>query len=122
MHFLPLLLTVALAAEPNHIAEKITLKETEFDSLDEALHLIRNSGTLKLSAPRRKGMIEIEPYKDGKKQPMVRGGGIETEASGDIRFTLQVIDMDYLTLGDGKKGHCRLYSKLLIGSSFAATA
>jgi hypothetical protein len=55
MCLVPLLVASVLGADPDHIAKKITLKEAAFDSLDGALHVIRHSGTVELSAERGKG-------------------------------------------------------------------
>ena len=39
MHIFPLLVTVLIAADPSHIAQKITLNEPRFDGVEEALAL-----------------------------------------------------------------------------------
>jgi hypothetical protein len=53
------------------------LNEPRFDWLDDALHVIRKNGTLLLSTPPRKAMIEIDSYKDGKKQRLLRSAELE---------------------------------------------
>jgi hypothetical protein len=132
MHVIPLLVTVLIAADPNHadrhhadqnqIAQKITLNEPRFDGVEEALHIISKSGTLELAAPRSRATLEIEGYKDGQQLPLVQAVGVESRAAGTYRFTVQIIDMDYLTLGDGKKGHSRLLVKLGVNDEIGSHA
>ena len=120
MRFLSLLVTVLLAAEADNIVQKITLKEPEFDGIAGALHIIQKSGAVELSADSPLARIEIVLYKEGKKLPdLLASAGVlagPSQRENDrIRFALNVVDMDYLTLGDGKKEHCRLLMKLGIG-------
>lgn len=121
MHYGLLLATVLLAAGAESPVQKITIKEPEFDSLADALHIIQKSGTIDLSADVPTAQLEIELYRDGKKLATkleslgVRAGDSEVDKHR-IRFALNVVDTDFLTLGDGKKGHCRLQMKLTAGA------
>jgi hypothetical protein len=125
MYIVPILVTALLTGEPNITVKNITLKKPEYDSFAEVLHITQASGTVELSdAASVAAFIEIDVYRKGKKLPTVLGGlgSSDGTSKGDrIRFAANVIDMDYLTLGDGKKDHCRLQLKVSIGNPSAST-
>jgi hypothetical protein len=113
MHCLPLLACVFLAAPPEHIAEEITQLKIPFDDLGDALRIQRIHGTLRLREPRAKWSIEIERYKDGKKQTANNPiGGMSRQVAQDCEFSLQVIDLDYLPLRGAPKNSSRLLIKV----------
>ena len=116
MYLLPLLVTLVFAAEPEIVVTDIKLKPKEFESFAEVLHVTQKSGTLELIGAHR-AFIEIDMYKNGKKLPnVVKSLGSHDPRNVDrIQFALNVVDMDYLALGDGKKRHCRLHLKLTVG-------
>jgi hypothetical protein len=123
MYFVPLLVAVVFAAEPDVVVKDITLKKAEYDSFAEVLHITQKSGTIDLSdAVSAAAYIEIDMYRKGKKLPTVlKGLGSSDSTSDRIRFALNVVDMDYLTLGDGKKQHCRLHFKVGVGKVGASS-
>src|SRR5262245_8188129 len=112
MCLMPFVVMVLLAAEPEIVAQEIRLKPAEFDSFTDVLRVIQRSGTVELShASSAAAFIEVDMYSKGKKveEPLKPlGSSDHTRKSDRVRFALNVVDMDYLTLGDGKKGHCRL--------------
>jgi hypothetical protein len=122
MHHALLLVIVLLAADAEVVAQKITLKQPEFDSIADVLHIIQKSGTIEFSGDMlRTAWIEIEQYKKGKKLPtQLELVGVCDDKGSDgndrIRFALNFLDTDFLALGDSKKGHCRLAMRLNIGA------
>jgi len=121
-----LLVTVLLAADTDGVVQNITHHEPEFGSIAEPLHIIQESGVIELSGDVAKAVIEIEHYREGRQLPApVKSIGVRPGASGGdrdrIRFALSFVDSDFLTLGDGKKGHCRLLIKLRAGGVTSTT-
>jgi hypothetical protein len=120
VNFLPIILTLLISAEPDHIAKTITLKDAEFDSIAEDLRIIQRSGSVELSTPRKVARIVVDLYRDGRpldRYNQIIGTGVNGDEIGLVRFSCNIVDMDYLMLGDGKKGHCRLKLKLGINNS-----
>lgn len=122
MHYALLLTTAFLVADADFVVRDITYKQPEFDSIADVLHILQKSGTIEFSGNMpRTARIEIERFKKGEKVPRplqsigVMAGAIE-EGSDRIRFAVNFLDTDFLTLGDGKKGHCRLVFKLNVGA------
>ncbi len=118
-----LLVTILLAADPGSPVQDIRHKAPDFDSFADALHIIQKSGTIDLSGDMPSAKIEIELYREGKKlATRLESLGVASERNFDcIRFAVNLIDTDFLTLGDGKKGHCRLHMKLSISGSGIST-
>lgn len=121
-----LLLTVLLAADTDSLVKDITHKQPEFDSFAEALHIIQKSGSIDLSAEVPVARIEIELYKAGRKltsrfESLGVSPGTSKSENDRIQFALNFIDTDFLTLGDGKPGHCRLLMKLKAGNVTSTT-
>lgn len=121
-----LLLTVLLAANADGSVHNITHKQPEFDSFAEALHIIQKSGTIDLAGDAPLAKIEIEVYKNGKRLPTKLEsvgvlGDVGEGGRNHIQFALNFIDTDFLTLGDGKKAHCRVLMKLKVGAVFSTT-
>ena len=123
MYFMPLLVTVLLAADPEIVVTNVTLKEKEFDSFAEVLHVIQKSGTIEVAGAHT-GFIEIEIYKNGKKLPDAvksLGASDRIHRVDRARFALNVVDLDYMELSDGKKGHSRVHLKLGVGQTGSTT-
>jgi hypothetical protein len=121
-----LLVTVLLAADTDSLVKNIEHKEPDFDSFAEALHVIQKSGTIELSSDMPPARIVVELYREGKKlatrlESVGVGPGASEGNNDQIRFAVNLIDTDFLTLGDGKKGHCRLLMKLSIGNATSKT-
>lgn len=116
-----LLVTVVLAADADRVVKEITQKEPEFDSFAEALRIIQKSGTVVLSDDAPTANIEIEVYRHGKKLPTkLKAIGARDDLSENdrnrIRYAVNFIDTDFLTLADSNRGHCRVQVKLRIAS------
>ena len=101
----------------------MTLKPTDVDDVASILHIYKMSGKVRFSAPIEKAGLKIEFYKAGKpvKSQAADGGlldvsGIAEKASA-ARFSLQAADLDYLPLGGGEKGACRLQLTLELVSA-----
>lgn len=121
-----LLVTVLLAADADSLVQNITHKEPEFDSLAESLNIIQKSGTVDLSGEAPPVKIEVQLYKKGKKlATRLESVGVAAGSSKNnkhrIRFAVNFMDTDFLTLGDGKQGHCRLLMKLRSGAATSTT-
>jgi hypothetical protein len=121
-----LLVTVLLAPGTDGLVQDITHQEPDFGNVAEPLHIIQKSGVIKLAGDVSVARIEIEHYREGKKLPnTVESVGVSPGAGGSdrdrIRFAVSFIDTDFLTLGDGKQGHCRVFVKLRAGSATSTT-
>lgn len=81
--------------------------------LAEVLRIQQLRGKAELNSGFNNVTLVLAAYKDGKKVDLPSSeiplfGAYET--SGTISYTVQIVDLDFLPLGDGKKGHCRLHT------------
>jgi hypothetical protein len=81
------------------------------NDLAPLLHVQQYQGRVELTSGFRHCKLVLAAYKDGK--PVHLPGSEEelladAETSCTLRYGVQVADLDYLPLGGGKKGHCRL--------------
>jgi hypothetical protein len=112
--------------DPKPQVTSVTVRDPAIDDVDQLLHITRRSGRVVLGADAPTGRLEIEFYEGGKKLPItIRGGGYDVRRSPadkrTVDFSLQAADLDWLKLGDGPKGHCRVMLKLAT-ASVGATA
>jgi hypothetical protein len=92
-------------------------KELDLNDLAPILHIERYVGQVQLNSAYRNASLVMAAYRNGK--PVELPGaeaevlpGAETNSA--IRYAVQVVDLDYLRLGDAKKDHCRMRFALRI--------
>jgi hypothetical protein len=79
--------------------------------LAQVLRIKQLEGKVQLNRGFHNVTLVFAFYKDGKKVdlPQSEEGLFGSyESSGVIGYAVQMVDLDFLPLGDGKKGHCRL--------------
>lgn len=80
--------------------------------LGPLLRIKQLEGYVELNSGFTNMSLVVDAYKEGKPVELpdshvsLRGASLDT--SGKIRYAAQVVDLDFLPLADGKKGHCRL--------------
>jgi hypothetical protein len=96
-------------------AQAVTGKKPDIAEIADVLKIVRKSGQVTLREGHRSGFLLIEFYQEGQKQAeTLRGAGYSLGALAKehrydrVEFALQALDLDYLTLADGKKDHCRV--------------
>jgi hypothetical protein len=98
-------------------AKSVTFRERGFDDTGEILKIVQRSGEVTLSSARLpEWQLVIEFYFDGQKQKRTIEGGYfhfhdRRVHREPIDFCIQAVDLDYLPLGDAKKGHCQVLFK-----------
>jgi hypothetical protein len=111
----------AIGEEPaKPIAKSIRIEQPKLGSLEDTLHIRKCSGSYELNAPARRISLAIDLYREGKKidSHSFAVGDQEGAVSGE--FSVQVIDLDFLPLGDGEKGHHRIQYALSLGRTRGA--
>jgi hypothetical protein len=108
---------------PKTIARAIHAEGSKAGSIEDTLHIRKASGTLELNRKVTRARLTIDLYRGGKK---VRSESSSVsvqpaQAADVVRFTVQVIDLDYLPLGGGKKGHCRIVMTQELGTHITST-
>lgn len=108
--------------------EKVTLKAQDPDDVASILHVYKQSGAAPFPVPVQKAQLRIDFYRAGRplKNQTVNGGlidvtGIARKADA-VRFSLQAADLDYLPLGGGEKGSCRVQLALQLISAGGESA
>lgn len=111
----------ALGQPPARPVQSLKLDPVPFGDVSELLHVLKRSGRLTLAGDAPKGRIVAEFYSAGK----LARGELDTGVGYDValdprpkrefRFAAQFADLDYLPLGDAKKGHVRMLLKLRVG-------
>lgn len=100
------------------IAESVTMTNEDFNDIGSLLHISRKSAKVILHSNRRKAELVLDFYRDGNRLPerSVIGGGTKVgdgiAQSKDIDCGFEALDMDYITLADGKPNHCRVMLQL----------
>jgi hypothetical protein len=127
----PMLLSAGQAqeakkAEPKQLVQDVVLKQAEFDDIANVLHIFKKSGHVKLNADRNVVRLVMDFYKDGKKVGSIESPTEDVllgpkQQKDRVEFCVQAIDMDHLTLGNGKKNHCRVLASVSIGGSYATS-
>jgi hypothetical protein len=84
----------------------------QLGDLAEVLHIQQLRGKAELNSGFNNVTLVLAAYKDGHKADLTGRevplfGAYET--TGTISYAVQIVDLDFLPLGDGKKGHCRLH-------------
>jgi hypothetical protein len=85
--------------------------EPKIDDLASVLHIERYRGKVELTSGFRSCKLVLAAYKDGKPVDLPDAAtdlGAEAEMSSTLTYAVQVVNLDYLPLGGGKKGDCRL--------------
>jgi hypothetical protein len=103
------------AKDAERPAKSVTFRERGFDDTADILNIVRHSGEVILSPGRLpSAYLAIDVYIDGQKQQRTIEGS-HTNWSQNVNvqgkpidFCIQIADLDYLPLGDGKKGHSRV--------------
>ncbi|AWM36066.1 hypothetical protein GobsT_61780 [Gemmata obscuriglobus] len=123
---LALLVSVTAYGQPP--APSLALDPVPFDDVSELLRVLRRSGRLTLPEDAPKGRIVAEFYAAGKLARGELDTGLGYDATRDprpkreVRFVAQFADLDYLPLGDAKKGHVRMLLKLRVGDDVLTTS
>ncbi|WP_435016228.1 hypothetical protein TA3x_003792 [Tundrisphaera sp. TA3] len=99
------------------LARSVHAEKPEAGSIEDALHIRKASGTVELREKVASASLKIDLYRDGKKvdSRSQSAGLLPVQATTRARFSVQVIDLDYLPLGGMKKGHCRMLLTLDLG-------
>jgi hypothetical protein len=88
------------------------VKPLPLGDLAEVLRIQQLQGKVELNSGFRNVTLVLAAYKDGKKVDLP-GSEVplfgEYETTGIISYAVQIVDLDFLPLGDGKKGHSRLH-------------
>jgi hypothetical protein len=87
-------------------------KPSQLSDLAEVLRIQQLQGKVELNSGFTNVTLVLAAYKDGKSVDLPGSeiplfGAYET--SGTISYAVQIVDLDFLPLGDGKKAHCRLH-------------
>jgi hypothetical protein len=87
------------------------VKPQQIGDLAQVLHIVQLEGQIQLNAGFRNMTLVFAAYKDGKKveQPASEHAGLgQHKKPGALTYAVQIVDLDFLPLGNGKKGHCRV--------------
>src|SRR5689334_22069780 len=89
------------------------VKPSQLGDLAEVRRIQQLRGKAELNSGFNNVTLVLAAYKDGKKvdlsdREIPLFGAYET--TGTISYAVQMVDLDFLPLGDGKKGHCRLHA------------
>lgn len=108
---------------PKTIVSAIHAEAPKAGSIEDALHIRKASGTVELTRNVTRAKLTIDLYRGGKKVHSESSSvGVQPgQAAGVVRFVVQVIDLDYLPLGGGKKGHCRIVTTQELGKAITST-
>jgi hypothetical protein len=85
--------------------------EPKLNDLAPVLHIEQYQGRVELNSGFRTCKLVLSLYKDGKRLDFPGGEAdllADAETSCTLRYGVQVVDLDYLPLGGGKKNHCRM--------------
>jgi hypothetical protein len=98
-------------------AASVNVKEPAIDDTDELLHITRRSGQVVLREDPPVARLELEFYQNGKKLPfrtlsVQHSDRVSPLDKRTIDFSVQAIDLDWLKLDSGPKGHHRVLLKL----------
>lgn len=93
------------------ILGSVSMKDAAIDDTAEILGIRTWSGTFELRREVGGPLLVLDFYREGKHVETHRAFGMLNLATrGD--FAIQVVDLDYLPLGDAKPGHWRVFAKL----------
>jgi len=108
----------ARAADKEPLLKKVGFKESELDdfALAQLLKIRKFAGTYELNAKPSSVGLRLDCYQNGKKVEFADGfkeistgiGGAEAILPTSGEYVFQIVDLDYLKLGDGKEKHWRM--------------
>jgi hypothetical protein len=108
--------------EPSRpIARSIRVELPKLGSLEDALHIRKCSGSYELKTKARSVKLVIDLYREGKKVDSHAFSVGDHRGAESGEFSVQVIDLDFIPLGDGKKGHHRIQYALSLGTTAGST-
>lgn len=87
-------------------------KPSRLGDLAEVLRIQQLEGKAELNSGFRDVTLVLAAYKDGRSVDLPGAEAplfSEYPTTGTISYAAQIVDLDFLPLGDGKKGHCRLH-------------
>jgi hypothetical protein len=89
--------------------------ELAFDSLKRILEIRSITGTFQLDETANSFRLRLDFYRKAKPIPVpVRKPGVGGQQDRRYgRFDVQIVDLDYLKLGDAPPGHCRIFVSLM---------
>ena len=110
----------AKPTKPGQSAARVAVTEPDVGDVASILHIIKRSGEVQFRGPVGKAALKLELYKDGKRLNFRAEAGLIDMTGVDqkpdkARFSVQIADLDYLPLGGGEKGRCRLQMNLQLG-------
>jgi hypothetical protein len=83
----------------------------DINDLGPLLHIERYQGQVKLNTGFRTARLVIAAYKKGQPVELPNSDAelpIQEDTACDLKYVVQVADLDFLRLGDAKKNHCRM--------------
>jgi hypothetical protein len=98
---------------PEHFVRHVTgsAKKERLGDLAALLRVEQLEGRVELNSGFRNATLVLAAYKDGRKVDLPESEvplGASYETNGTIVYAVQIADLDFLPLGDGKKKHCRV--------------
>jgi hypothetical protein len=111
------------------LARRVTRQTPAVGDIASVLHIHKTYCEVDLGAAPRSGtfVVEFELYKKGRKtNSPLSGGGVGVAAHSPVprqaKISVQAVDLDYLPLAGGAKGHCRVKVDLDVGSTVCGTS
>ncbi len=89
--------------------DQVTVRSPEVWDTDSSLHIWRKYGEFKLRRPAKSVWLKADLYRRGARQDTLAAQWPDNPAQPlEGKFSVQVVDLDYLHLGDGPRGYYRI--------------
>lgn len=115
-------LSFSPAQEEEVVVRSLTMSEPGIDDLAHVLDIEKVSGDFDLRGDIKNLRIVMEIHNKGKKVgEAIRGVQLSSATAGNRKgkFSIQIVDLDYLKLGEAPKGHQRVFFALHIAGNTA---
>jgi hypothetical protein len=102
------------SAEDPHLTQ-VNVERPTVGDISNVLQIKKLTGTFQFDSTVKKVTLVLEFYKNGEKladMPNVAVTVDPVDGGDSGTFAIQIADLDYLQLGDGKKNHCRVVLEL----------
>ncbi|HEV3166815.1 MAG TPA: hypothetical protein VGZ22_22500 [Isosphaeraceae bacterium] len=114
-----LMVSAAAPDADSPIAKSITVESPDVGAIESVLHIEKRTGSFELHSPVEVVSLGIDFYRDGDKvgeRPKLITQVLPPgEKTG--KFSVHIVDLDYLPLEGGKKDHSRIQLELSFGST-----